>query len=414
MNRKKKLAAKPKNFIYFIWLAMALFPPFQAKALNSIYLPLVLKPLRPTITVSGGIFTYNGSGHEAAATAAGEGGETVDGSFTYIYTPPGDNTLPVNAGVYDVAVQFTSSDPRYSNEMGQGTVVIQPASPAITVFGGFFNYNAGQHPASATASGVGGTTVPGSFSYTYSPPGDGTIPVNAGSYGVTTHFTSGDPNYTDAQGSGTITVTPFSFLAFGDSITGCYFDTSTVVPYCGYPRRVYERLNSQFGGGAGNFAFYNRGWGGEDTTDGWARFPEQALYSPDPGRLYPPEAANAAPDIVIIMEGTNDLNNGVADLIIENNLRSMVSLAQQSGKRVIIATLPPSFDPDPIERQQRIPDFNPRIFSIASDYQIPVADVYSRLAGQRWLMTDDGLHPNEGGFDAMAEVFYQAVAGLVN
>ncbi len=133
----------------------------------------------------------------------------------------------------------------------------------------------------------------------------------------------------------------------------------------------------------------------------------------DQHRLYPQTAAVTLPNLVIIMEGSNDLNQGVSDFLIEINLRSMVDLAQKAGKQVIIATLPPTFDPDPLERQQRIPAFNSRIPVIASDYNIPVADVYSRLYDHPEWMSEDGLHLSGAGFDQMADVFYQAIVDLL-
>ena len=49
-----------------------------------------------------------------------------------------------------------------------------------------------------TAKGVDGTTnVPGSFTYTYTPPGNSSAPVNASAtpYSVSAAFTSSDSNY---------------------------------------------------------------------------------------------------------------------------------------------------------------------------------------------------------------------------
>jgi lysophospholipase L1-like esterase len=318
----------PKRFVYLLWLALALFPAAPVQAQYYLYFPLISRFLVPTITVTGGVFTYNAAGHAATATARG----------------------------------------------------------------------------------VGGVSVPGSLAYTYNPPGNGTLPVSAGTYTVTVQFTSSDPNYGNATGTGLITVKPMVFLAFGDSITLGYGDSffPDAFPNCGYPRRVYERL-----GGGGNFAFYNSGVGGEGTWSGLSRFPD-AISNPGADRLYPPYTVNTAPDLVIIMEGTNELYCDLYSLDgIEYNLRAMVSIAQQTGERVIIATIPPSFDPDPQNRQQCIPQFNPRIWQIGFDYGIPVADVYGRLYGHPEWMNDDGLHPNDIGYDQMADVFYQAVLDLM-
>jgi lysophospholipase L1-like esterase len=216
-----------------------------------------------------------------------------------------------------------------------------------------------------------------------------------------------------------------NFLAYGDSITGCYYDSyygwhddpnyPEEFPGCGYERRVYDRLKQQYGFCPGKLAFFNYGVGGQTTRDGWLHFydtitnPTQDLH-----RLYPADATVTSSNLILIMEGTNDMNQGVDDITIGSNLDNMVSQAIQAGKRVIIATIPPNFSPYYIESQNRIPDFNNiYIGGIASFYNIPVADVYSRLADHPDWMADDGLHPNGAGFDQMADVFYQAIVDLM-
>jgi len=56
------------------------------------------------------------------------------------------------------------------------------------------------------ATGVLGAPVSGSFAVTYTPPGSTTVPVNPGAYGVSAVFTSGDGNYTNRTGIGSITI----------------------------------------------------------------------------------------------------------------------------------------------------------------------------------------------------------------
>jgi hypothetical protein len=68
-------------------------------------------------------------------------------------------------------------------------------------------YNAAAHAATVAATGVGGAAVTGAFVVTYTP-GGSTVPVNAGSYGVSVAFTTSDLNYTNGAGSGSITINP--------------------------------------------------------------------------------------------------------------------------------------------------------------------------------------------------------------
>ena len=208
-----------------------------------------------------------------------------------------------------------------------------------------------------------------------------------------------------------------NFLAFGDSITGCYYDSYEPLyfPYCGYEKRVYDRLNRDYGFCQNALAFHNSSEGGEITEGGLNRFLE-AISNPNPARMYPPAAANTIPDLVIIMEGTNDMNFGtelIPDIVVESNLRTMIAIALGQGKKVILATIPPASGPDEVERQQRIDQFNPVIHQIGFDMGIPIADVWSRLYNHPEWMAADGLHFNDAGFDQMADVFYQALVGLM-
>lgn len=87
--------------------------------------------------------------------------------------------------------------------------VTAPASPTISVNGGSFVYDTMSHTATATAVGADGVTpVNGTFSFTYN--GSTAVPVNVGTYPVVATFVSADPNYANATGTGTLTITPAS------------------------------------------------------------------------------------------------------------------------------------------------------------------------------------------------------------
>jgi len=77
--------------------------------------------------------------------------------------------------------------------------------PTIAVAGGTFVYDGRSHGATVTSTGVSGAPVRGLFSITYTP-GGSTPPLNIGTYTVTAEFTSTDPNYTNATGTGRITI----------------------------------------------------------------------------------------------------------------------------------------------------------------------------------------------------------------
>jgi hypothetical protein len=184
-------------------------------------LTLSIAPGIPNIAVTGGPFTYDGQSHPATATATGTGGVTVNGAFAFTYAP-GGSTVPVEAGTYSVTAAFTSGDSNYTSASGSGTLTINKAIPVISVAGGTFSYDGQPHEATATASGVGGTAVPGGFVFTYN--GSTSVPVSAGTYSVVATFTSSDSNYANASGNGTVIVGPASVTL---TVTGGTFTYNT-------------------------------------------------------------------------------------------------------------------------------------------------------------------------------------------
>ena len=211
----------------------------------------------------------------------------------------------------------------------------------------------------------------------------------------------------------------FVFMAFGDSITSCHNGTDfDLFPNCGYPRQLLQKLKNAYDG---HFAYYNQGVRGETTYGGLDRIADVLV---DPihhcgaanGCLYPTDTPDPTDDLVLIMEGTNDHNMHYPFEDIDANLREMVTIAHLHGKKVIIATNPPALDD--AERAQRITDFRPWILQIAADFQIPVADVYQRFVNypdwETALMDSDGLHPNDRGFEVLADVFYGVMSSQMS
>ncbi|HXL77455.1 MAG TPA: LamG-like jellyroll fold domain-containing protein [Candidatus Eisenbacteria bacterium] len=94
--------------------------------------------------------------------------------------------------------------------------------PTIAIAGGTFVYDGRRHGATMTATGVSGAPVRGLFSVTYSP-GGSMAPSNIGTYTVTAQFTSTDPSYTNATGTGTITITSGTPVGTVTSVGGMQF-----------------------------------------------------------------------------------------------------------------------------------------------------------------------------------------------
>jgi large repetitive protein len=164
----------------------------------------------PKVTASDGDGTYNGNPFPATATATGVGGASVSGNFAFTYyvggsaSGTGSSTAPTNAGTYTVVAAFTSSNTNYvtgPTDSAAVTFTIGQATPAVAATDAGGPANGSSYPASATATGVGGATVSGSFTFTYyvgstaSGSGSSTAPSTAGTYTVVAAFTSTNSNY---------------------------------------------------------------------------------------------------------------------------------------------------------------------------------------------------------------------------
>ncbi len=177
---------------------------------------------------------------------------------------------------------------------------------------------------------------------------------------------------------------PNKYLAFGDSITeGCPYG-----PSGGYPIRLQRLL----GGGA---VVVNAGVGGEITPQGVKRY-ESVLHNNKPG-------------FVLILEGSNDATHFPKDVDTTiNNLRFMVEKAKENATIPIIGTIPPMFGMHKwweLDVETR----NARIRELAQEEDIVLADIFEAMKGREDLFIWDGLHPNEEGYQLMAQVWYNAV-----
>jgi lysophospholipase L1-like esterase len=193
-------------------------------------------------------------------------------------------------------------------------------------------------------------------------------------------------------------------LAFGDSIT-YGGGSSSDGPATGYPILLERILEPAFGG---HFAVINAGNPGETTEEALHRF-EATLIEADP-------------DVLLLMEGTNDEFYGDPYDQTEDNLRYMVLTAQRHGVQVIIATIPPVISNAYRERsdqQARIQGFNPRIYQIAADCGIPVARVYEAITAvpgweSKLIHQPSANHPNDAGYLVVRDTFFAAIAAAIN
>jgi lysophospholipase L1-like esterase len=131
-------------------------------------------------------------------------------------------------------------------------------------------------------------------------------------------------------------------------------------------------------------------------------------------------SSNGQYDGALIMEGANDLYkarngtgnaNAVMDLAIAG-LRTMVLDAKSRNIRPFLATIPP-MDPlgfrGMVYGHEYVAGFNDRIRQVASLENVPLVDVYQAFGGNLALLSADGVHPNPGGYQRIADTFFTAI-----
>ena len=141
-----------------------------------------------------------------------------------------------------------------------------------------------------------------------------------------------------------------------------------------------------------------------------------------------PDVIALQPKVVVILAGTNDIagNTGPMTLAaIEDNLTSMFDLAHANGIRVVFASLLPisdyetNKDGQPIIRtKQRPPEqitsLNAWMKKYAAAHGGIYVDYYTAMADNKGFLkeelSEDGLHPNQKGYDIMAPLAEQAIA----
>ncbi len=149
----------------------------------------------------------------------------------------------------------------------------------------------------------------------------------------------------------------------------------------------------------------NRGISGETTPQMLARFRQDVV--------------DLKPAVVHILAGTNDLagNTGSTTLeAIENNLSSMIEIAEANHIRVVLGSVLPALDypwRTGLQPARKIVALNDWMRTYARQHKLVYADYYSALVDSRGgfksELADDGVHPNGAGYAAMGPITRESV-----
>ena len=218
------------------------------------------------------------------------------------------------------------------------------------------------------------------------------------------------------------------YVAFGDSITQGQIDTPCpgqvgatlqealkslrgleriVDPARSYPTKLLTLLTGRYPGQG--ITMFNAGLGGETVEQGQARLPGVLTAQ--------------KPQVLLLQEGANDLT-GIAFgsppytvmSTIVNGLRAMIREARRRGILVFVGTLLPqragscrAYAPEYIAPTNDLI----RVMVAGEGPGVTLVDLYAAFGGVAGdLLSPDGLHPNDAGYQRMAQDFFENIQQL--
>ena len=172
-------------------------------------------------------------------------------------------------------------------------------------------------------------------------------------------------------------------------------------PAVGYAYKLKALLAARYTAQAQAISMTDEGLPAETATAGLIRLPGVLVRD--------------QPDVMLLLEGVNDLNNGgdAAIPAVKSALTNMVREGRRRGLTVFLATLLPQQPPGMRARAPAsIQPCNVEIRKVASAEGAVLVDLYAAFDGQTAaLIGPDGLHPNESGYQKMAQTFFDAIRG---
>jgi len=146
----------------------------------------------------------------------------------------------------------------------------------------------------------------------------------------------------------------------------------------------------------------NRGIPGEQTWEGLARL--ENIIQTDRSKY------------LLLMEGTNDMFAGIPENIAAFNIEEMVKKAIQLGVYPLVATIIPRSDDNwESDIQKATRQFNELVRKISPAYHIPLVDqnnIFLSHPNGYLSLFSDGAHPNEPGYQVMAEAWLEGIKRL--
>jgi len=196
------------------------------------------------------------------------------------------------------------------------------------------------------------------------------------------------------------------FMAYGDSLTAGEITapvaaTGTagklvIVPGKSYPDILQSELKTAYPSQAASISVANMGRGAETIFDGILRFED----------VFPSSRA----EVVLLQEGVNGLTvagpDGSTAL-----MRSMVQEAKNGGATVFVGSMIPTLaNRQRTQNATALVAYDSVLETMCVQEGVAYVDLYNgMLADADRLIGVDGLHPNEAGYQRIADLFFHAI-----
>lgn len=185
-----------------------------------------------------------------------------------------------------------------------------------------------------------------------------------------------------------------NIAAFGDSITEGIGSTTG-----GYPPKLEDLLNLNSNS---THIVDNHGKAGEPSAWGNGRI--QSVLE------------NNSYHYILILEGTNDIYFGLSLQSTQFFLEAMIKKARNEyGVTPLIALLlPDTRQSAPANRKNIETTYNPMITQIAQKLNVPLVDLHRAVVEDWESLSDDQLHPNDAGYQIVANTWFHPLNSLIN
>ncbi len=116
------------------------------------------------------------------------------------------------------------------------------------------------------------------------------------------------------------------------------------------------------------------------------------------------EVAKKNPDMVILFIGGNDVLRKVSSAEMFANIKTIISVLQMNGAEVVLVGIPGGILTDPLDTEFE---------ELAERYDLLYVPEFmgSLIRGRKYM--HDSIHPNDQGYEIVAEKIYDVIKGRV-